>query len=117
MGSEQATPSSSSGPYGGGERSAGGKFRKPPSRRLPLTPYDRPSANQSQAIKQRRDGGWLSKLVDPACRLITGGATRIFPSILSKSPFAAASATEDYVGHIASQDTNCLLSGVLPKCQ
>ncbi|XP_057508941.1 nuclear pore complex protein NUP1-like [Actinidia eriantha] len=86
---------SSSGRYGGGgggggeERGGGGKLRKPPPRRPPSTPYDRPPSNQSQAASQRPDGGWLSKLVDPACRLIAGGATRIFPSIFSKSSSSA----------------------------
>ncbi|XP_059637930.1 nuclear pore complex protein NUP1 [Cornus florida] len=84
---EQATPSSS-GLYGG-ERGAGGKFRKPPARKPPATPYDRPPANQSQTLAERRDGGWLSKLVDPACRLIAGGATKMFPSFFSKSPSTA----------------------------
>ncbi|KAG5564429.1 hypothetical protein RHGRI_000572 [Rhododendron griersonianum] len=91
---EHATPSSS-GLYGDGERrgGGGGKFRKPAARRPPPTPYDRSPSSRSHASG---DGGWLSKLVDPAYRLIAGGATRILPSIFSKSPFSAASSTEDH---------------------
>lgn len=60
-------------------RGAGGKLRKPPSRRPLATPYARPQDNQAQ---RRR---WLSKLVDPAYKLISGGANLIFPSFFSKS--------------------------------
>ncbi|KAJ0030231.1 hypothetical protein Pint_13003 [Pistacia integerrima] len=57
-------------------RGVGGKFRKPSSRKPPSTPYSRPHPRSR----------WLSKLVDPAYRLISGGATRILPSLFSKSP-------------------------------
>ncbi|KAL5769012.1 hypothetical protein ACOSP7_015570 [Xanthoceras sorbifolium] len=57
------------------QRGAGGKLRRPSSRRAPATPYARP---------QQRSR-WLSKLIDPACRLISGGANRIFPSLFSGS--------------------------------
>ncbi|KAK2966216.1 hypothetical protein RJ640_010033 [Escallonia rubra] len=70
-------------PYGDGKRGAGGKFAKPPARKPPATPYDRPLVSQSAG---GRDGGWLSKLVDPARRLISSGATRMLPSIFSRSP-------------------------------
>ncbi|KAF2310637.1 hypothetical protein GH714_015867 [Hevea brasiliensis] len=66
-------------PLAAEQRGAGGKFRKPPSWRPPATPYARPPQNQEQR------GRWLSKLVDPAFRLIAGGATLIFPSFFSKS--------------------------------
>ncbi|XP_071724169.1 uncharacterized protein [Rutidosis leptorrhynchoides] len=82
---ENAKPSSSAAPYLTG---AGGKFRKPPiSRKRPSTPYDRPSATTSNyQSNESQDGGWLSKLVvNPARRLIVGGATRILPSFFSKS--------------------------------
>ncbi|KAE7998892.1 hypothetical protein FH972_003390 [Carpinus fangiana] len=67
----------------GDERGAGGKARKPPPRKQPSTPYSRPPPSQSQAEAggQRR---WLSKLVDPAYRLISSGATRFIPSLFSK---------------------------------
>lgn len=59
-------------------RGGGGKLRRPSSRKLPATPYARP----------QQQSRWLSKLVDPAYRLISGGATRILPSFFSnyKSP-------------------------------
>lgn len=98
MEKEQSTPlPSSSGLYGGGVvRGGGGKFRKPPIRRPPATPYDRPLPNQSQVAAHRPDGGWLSKLVDPAYRLISDGATRIFPSFFSKSPLATPSISQNH---------------------
>lgn len=72
---ERAEEGTSSTPYAGG--GVGGKVRKPTSRKPPPTPYARPVHDQSQ----RR---WLSKLVDPAYRLITGGATRLLPYLFSK---------------------------------
>lgn len=60
------------------ERGVRGKPRRQLLRRPPATPYARPQQNQS--IR----GRFLSNLVDPACRLIAGGASRIFPSLFSK---------------------------------
>ncbi|KAF3453713.1 hypothetical protein FNV43_RR04154 [Rhamnella rubrinervis] len=77
----EAHTAPSTGPYGGGESGAGGKLRKPSTRKPPTTPYSRPAASLAERGQRR----WLSKLVDPACRLITGGATRLFPSFFSKS--------------------------------
>ncbi|EXC04106.1 hypothetical protein L484_012343 [Morus notabilis] len=74
----------------GEERGAGGKLRK--ARKPPSTPYARPHAASEALTGQRR---WLSKLVDPACRLISGGASLIFPSFFSKSPIAGSD-TEDH---------------------
>ncbi|KAG2718774.1 hypothetical protein I3760_03G236400 [Carya illinoinensis] len=72
------------------ERGAGGKVRKPPSRKPPSTPYPRPPPSQvrDRSQSQDQDGGrrWLSKLVDPAYRLISSGATRILPLLFSKPP-------------------------------
>ncbi|KAJ8562338.1 hypothetical protein K7X08_011629 [Anisodus acutangulus] len=63
-----------------GERGAGGKFKKPLARKPPATPYDRPPPlNTPGRI------GWLSKLVDPAYRIISGSATRILPSFISNA--------------------------------
>ncbi|WRX33477.1 hypothetical protein QQP08_025964 [Theobroma cacao] len=74
----ETTPSFSMQDPGTTERGAGGKLRRQPPRRPPATPYTRPQ--QNQFLRSRL----LSKLVDPACRLITSGATRIFPSLFSK---------------------------------
>lgn len=81
MDGERQSPSSSA-PYIGGDMGAGGKFRKPPLRKKPGTPYDRPPTASNQPPPQRR---WLSMLVDPACRLIAGSATKILPSFFSRS--------------------------------
>ncbi|MCD9645868.1 hypothetical protein HAX54_035178 [Datura stramonium] len=68
--------SASAGAYEGG--GAGGKFRKRPLRRNQATPYDRPPT-------ALRNPSWLTKLVvDPASKLITSGAQRLFSSIFSK---------------------------------
>ncbi|KAL2500717.1 Nuclear pore complex protein [Forsythia ovata] len=69
-------------------RGAGGKFRKPPARKPPPTPYARPPPQTPN--NHNGGGGWLSKIVDPACRLITSGATRIFPTFFSKSASSPA---------------------------
>ncbi|XP_042498321.1 nuclear pore complex protein NUP1 [Macadamia integrifolia] len=71
------------------ERGTGGKFRKPTSRKPQPSPYARP-ANQTTRNAQRSDKGWLSKFVDPASRLLSGGATRLFPSFFSKTPVIIA---------------------------
>lgn len=62
-----------------GERGAGGKFKKPPAWKPPATPYDRPPSNQHGRTS------WLSKLVDPAYRIISGSANRILPSFISNA--------------------------------
>ncbi|CAI9260820.1 unnamed protein product [Lactuca saligna] len=96
---ESAKPSSSAPPYSRGGAGAGGKFRKPPiSRKRPSTPYDRPSlttGNNKSDEPQDGGGSWLSKLVvNPARRLIVGGATRILPSFFSKS--SDSSSADEY---------------------
>lgn len=76
----------SSNPYGGG-LGTGGKFRKPTARRTQKTPYDRPPTsvrNSGIGGGDVRGGGWLSKLVDPAQRLITYSAHRLFASVFRK---------------------------------
>jgi len=62
----------------------GGKFRKRPFRRAQTTPYDRPATalRPSQAAAEKN--GWLSKLVDPASKLITYGAHKLFSSVFRK---------------------------------
>ncbi|KAL2340462.1 hypothetical protein Fmac_008402 [Flemingia macrophylla] len=70
------------------ERGAGGKLRKPPPRRPPSSPYARPPETAGRR--------WISKLVEPAYRLIAGRATRILPSFFSSSPLPCpTSAAED----------------------
>ncbi|PON82573.1 hypothetical protein TorRG33x02_216580 [Trema orientale] len=70
-------------PYeGGGYGGAGGKFRKRPFRRSThTTPYDRPP---TAFRNPNNNGGWLSKLVDPAHRLITSSAHRLFSTVFRK---------------------------------
>lgn len=64
------------------ERGAGGKVKRLLPRKPPATPYSRPPETS-----RRR---WISRLMDPACRLIAGQATRIFPSFFSKTSVAPA---------------------------
>lgn len=83
---ESAARGESSNPYGGG-LGTGGKFRKQTARRSQKTPYDRPSTsvrNSGLGGGDDRGGGWLSKLVDPAQRLITYSAHRLFASVFRK---------------------------------
>ncbi|KAL1189145.1 Nuclear pore complex protein NUP1 [Cardamine amara subsp. amara] len=49
-------------------RGAGGKLKRQSARRRPATPYSRP---------------WISRIVDPAYRIISSGATRILPYFFS----------------------------------
>uniref|UniRef100_A0A1J3F4B2 Nuclear pore complex protein NUP1 n=1 Tax=Noccaea caerulescens TaxID=107243 RepID=A0A1J3F4B2_NOCCA len=75
----------SSNPYGG--LGTGGKFRKPTARRSQKTPYDRPPTsvrNSGPGGGEDKGGGWLSKLVDPAQRLITYSAHKLFASVFRK---------------------------------
>ncbi|XWS72938.1 hypothetical protein CRYUN_Cryun02cG0082600 [Craigia yunnanensis] len=93
------------------ERGAGGKLRRPPPRRPPATPYARPQQNQSLR------GRLFSKLVDPTCRLIAGGATKIFPSLFSKpltsyslplpEPQTHVNFDEDIEEHANGEDQTC----------
>lgn len=81
---EANTSTAAAATYNDGEphRGAGGKFKKPSSRKPPPSPYARPLA---APVNNSGSGGWLSKLVDPAYRLISGTATRIIPSFLSRA--------------------------------
>ncbi|CAF1703943.1 unnamed protein product [Brassica napus] len=83
-----ASRGESSNPYGGG-LGTGGKFRKPAARRSQKTPYERPptsvrGAGVGGGREDRGGGGWLSKLVDPAQRLITYSAHKLFASVFRK---------------------------------
>lgn len=65
---------------------AGGKFKKRPFRRQ-TTPYDRPRTalrNPPNINVNNNNNGWLSKLVDPAQRLIVSSAHRLFASVFRK---------------------------------
>uniref|UniRef100_A0A7N0RD27 Nuclear pore complex protein n=1 Tax=Kalanchoe fedtschenkoi TaxID=63787 RepID=A0A7N0RD27_KALFE len=62
-------------------RGAGGKFRRQLFRKSQATPYDRPATavrNPSSAT------GWLSKIVDPASKILTASAHRLFSSVFRK---------------------------------
>ncbi|KQK12838.2 hypothetical protein BRADI_1g06315v3 [Brachypodium distachyon] len=80
---------------------AGGKIRRrPPPRAAAATPYDRPPAAaaahrlaaaaaaagafQGPGTGEGEGGGWVSRLVDPASRLIAGGAARLFSTVFRK---------------------------------
>ncbi|RZB88084.1 nuclear pore complex protein NUP1-like [Glycine soja] len=68
----------------GYEGGAGGKFRKRPFRsRIQTTPYDRPPTSLRNPSR-KNNNGWLSKLVDPAQRLITYSAHSLFSSLFRK---------------------------------
>ncbi|KAL3331936.1 hypothetical protein AABB24_032519 [Solanum stoloniferum] len=86
--------------YGGrdGERGAGGKFKKPSARKPPATPYDRPPLNQSGRTS------WLSKLVDPAYRIISGSANRILPSFISNAIAGNPPPLEQIDGELDNED-------------
>ncbi|EPS72698.1 hypothetical protein M569_02058, partial [Genlisea aurea] len=76
--------------YGGG--GAGGKFRKKLFRRQ-ATPYDRPPAGLRG--NSHKPEGWLKKLlVDPAYKLISYGADRLFDSVFRKRLMAPQSPRE-----------------------
>lgn len=84
--------------YEGGGGGIGGKFPKRPFRRAPATPYERPPAAVRPARghpAETRGNGWLSKLVDPASRIIAWSASRLFSSSVFQKrlgpPPAAAS--------------------------
>ncbi|XP_052485723.1 nuclear pore complex protein NUP1 isoform X2 [Gossypium raimondii] len=79
-----ATAREEGNPYDGAQ-GAGGKFKKRPFRRTTkTTPYDRPPASIRNPSGSSNENGWLSKLVDPARRLITSSAHRLFASVFTK---------------------------------
>ncbi|KAL9267630.1 Nuclear pore complex protein NUP1-like protein, partial [Drosera capensis] len=68
--------------YDGG---AGGKFRK--KRHQATTPYDWPPTTSGGGLRiTQRNGssGWLSRIVDPASKVIAAGANRLFASVFRK---------------------------------
>ncbi|KAH7657875.1 Co-chaperone Hsc20 protein [Dioscorea alata] len=63
----------------------GVKLRRRPLRRATAaTRYDRPPTAACGGLGGIRNG-WLSRLVDPASRIITGGASRLFSSVIRKA--------------------------------
>ncbi|XP_022742024.1 nuclear pore complex protein NUP1-like isoform X2 [Durio zibethinus] len=79
-----ATAREESNPYDG-ELGVGGKFRKRPFwRTTHTTPYDRPPTSIMNPTITGDRNGWLSKLVDPAQRLITYSAHMLFASVFRK---------------------------------
>lgn len=78
------------GTYEGG---AGGKFRNRPGRKS-STPYDRPPTG-SHALRNpfadEKRSGWLSRIVNPASRIIKSSATRFFASMFQKRLTASTS--------------------------
>ncbi|XP_043717504.1 nuclear pore complex protein NUP1-like isoform X2 [Telopea speciosissima] len=67
----------------GYEGGAGGKFRKKPFRKA-TTPYDRPVIALRNPVEGGSSNGWLSKIVDPASRVITRSAHKFFSSVFRK---------------------------------
>ncbi|RWW74691.1 hypothetical protein BHE74_00017365 [Ensete ventricosum] len=71
----------------GYEGGIGGKLRRRPLRRAAATPYDRPPTAARGLVVQPSEpegSGWLAKLVDPASRLITSSASKLFSSVFRK---------------------------------
>ncbi|KAK5834850.1 hypothetical protein PVK06_010529 [Gossypium arboreum] len=79
-----ATAREEGNPYDGAQ-GAGGKFKKRLFRRTTkTTPYDRPPIPIRNPSGSSNENGWLSKLVDPARRLVTSSAHRLFASVFTK---------------------------------
>uniref|UniRef100_A0A1J3G961 Nuclear pore complex protein NUP1 n=1 Tax=Noccaea caerulescens TaxID=107243 RepID=A0A1J3G961_NOCCA len=70
-------------------RGVGGKLKRQSAKRHPSTPYSRPPQNEVQ----RRP--WISRIVDPAYRIISGGATRLLPYFFSNAASAPALTAPD----------------------
>lgn len=91
-----------------------GKFRKRPlRRRTQTTPYDRPAT----AIRNPSGSGngWLSKLVDPAQRLIASGAQRLFASFFRKRLPAPPTVAPPYKPPETERETGCVSFGYVSK--
>ncbi|KAJ3707237.1 hypothetical protein LUZ61_010942 [Rhynchospora tenuis] len=97
-------PMASTNPYEGGGRIGGKMTRR--ATRSQSTPYDRPptALRTPAAVPPAIDGsnGWLSKLVDPASRFISGSASKLFSSVFRKrlpapppAPASASSLNEE----------------------
>ncbi|CAM8892097.1 unnamed protein product [Rhodiola kirilowii] len=70
---------------GGGGGGRGGKIRKTTYRNTQTTPYERPlTALRNSNISVKNTNGWLSRIVDPASKLITSSARKILSSVFNK---------------------------------
>nr|CAD1819719.1 unnamed protein product [Ananas comosus var. bracteatus] len=99
-----------------------GKIRRRPLRAAAAaTPYDRPSAAAAAArgvkgaSEAGRTSGWLSKLVDPASRLIAGSASKLFSSVFRKQ-FPALPPPETG-GNVQSREEVPEVTSVNPSLQ
>ncbi|GMI73276.1 hypothetical protein like AT3G10650 [Hibiscus trionum] len=99
-----ATAREENNPYDG-VLGAGGKFRKRPLRRTTkATPYDRPPTSLRNPRGTGERNGWLSKLVDPARRLITSSAHRLFASVFMKRPPPPPPQTLHFLGSETNEE-------------
>ncbi|KAJ4979235.1 hypothetical protein NE237_010015 [Protea cynaroides] len=89
---------------GGYEGGGAGKFRKRPFRKQ-ATPYDRPVSALRNPVEAGKKNGWISKIVDPASRLITQSAHRFFSSLFRKSLPALETVPEVHNCYIAEADS------------
>ncbi|MCL7022025.1 hypothetical protein MKW94_009592 [Papaver nudicaule] len=76
------TAAAAGGSYEGG---AGGKFQKRPLRNRNSKPYERPVTAIRNPIEAGTRNGWISRIVDPASRLITKSAQFFFSSLYRKN--------------------------------
>ncbi|KAL8128565.1 hypothetical protein V2J09_017720 [Rumex salicifolius] len=79
----KAVAVSSSAAYTPDGRGAGGRLRRPFARKPPSTPYDCPLAQQRRSATTGSGRDWISKIVNPAYRLVAGGAARLLPFVFS----------------------------------
>eukprot|EP00252_Welwitschia_mirabilis_P012319 TRINITY_DN2732_c0_g1_i2.p1 TRINITY_DN2732_c0_g1~~TRINITY_DN2732_c0_g1_i2.p1 ORF type:complete len:1526 (+),score=336.21 TRINITY_DN2732_c0_g1_i2:307-4884(+) len=90
-------------PYQSSGVGAGGKIRNANrTRARNATPYDRPPTGRHAPAAIRlgvdsraKNSTWLSKLVDPASRLIVSGASRLLSSVFRKSLTGPLTSVED----------------------
>ncbi|KAF6151202.1 hypothetical protein GIB67_037410 [Kingdonia uniflora] len=103
---DEATTSSGFNNGGRIERGgAGGKFRKPYTRKPPLTPYSRPPNPNHQSDSN----SWFST----ATRLISGGATKLLPYFFSPSkPLIHAHVENQEVNQDASDEEQQHISDI-----
>ncbi|XP_020268410.1 nuclear pore complex protein NUP1-like isoform X2 [Asparagus officinalis] len=102
----------------------GGKFRKRPFRRAPTTPYDRPQPATRRGNPNPNpnsigsNDGWISKIVNPASRIIAGSAAKIFSSVFQKrltAPPARSPPEENLLSACGAPETMQKLSDKAPE--